>query len=258
MIEACQRAAARAPWASSLGAGPVQVSIDPNGNLATKTEGTDNWVYTWNAENQLTKVEKNGSEVARVAYDPKGRRVERTSAGAATQFTYAAMAIVRTIRGTTTTSYIHGLRIDEPLAKEDIGVLSEFHADALGSIAAVTNTAGSVGLTRGYDAWGVSQIGASEPGYAFTGREWDPEVALYHYRARYYDPTVGRFTSENRTSKVYFDRGLWPMSPVYLMYKRYLDCKKEIVELLPDGLDLDSVDDCEGHGEWHPECPTCG
>jgi RHS repeat-associated protein len=30
---------------------------------------------------------------------------------------------------------------------------------------------------------------------AFTGREWDPEIGLYYYRARYYDPGVARFLS---------------------------------------------------------------
>jgi RHS repeat-associated protein len=54
-----------------------------------------------------------------------------------------------------------------------------------------------VALTRQYDAWGNLQAGASEPGYAFTGREWDPEIGLYYYRARLYDPRVGRFNSED-------------------------------------------------------------
>jgi RHS repeat-associated protein len=48
-----------------------------------------------------------------------------------------------------------------------------------------------------YDAWGNIKAGVSEPGYAFTGRELDPETGLYYYRARYYDPRNGRFISED-------------------------------------------------------------
>jgi RHS repeat-associated protein len=33
--------------------------------------------------------------------------------------------------------------------------------------------------------------------YAYTAREWDPEINLYYYRARYYDPEIGRFISED-------------------------------------------------------------
>jgi RHS repeat-associated protein len=32
---------------------------------------------------------------------------------------------------------------------------------------------------------------------AYTAREWDPEINLYYYRARYYDPKIGRFISED-------------------------------------------------------------
>ena len=32
---------------------------------------------------------------------------------------------------------------------------------------------------------------------SFTGREWDSETGLYYYRARYYDPRIGRFISED-------------------------------------------------------------
>lgn len=32
--------------------------------------------------------------------------------------------------------------------------------------------------------------------FQYTAREFDPETSLYYYRARYYDPTSGRFLSE--------------------------------------------------------------
>jgi RHS repeat-associated protein len=181
---------------SAAGAGAIY-TYDSNGNLATKAEGTDSWTYSWNAENQLTRVEKNGAEVARFAYDPLGRRVEKAAGGIATRYTYDGDAILREVRGTSTLKYVHGRRIDEPLAVDNGTALVYFHADALGSVAKATNESGAVTLTRQFDAWGNLQAGIDDPGYAFTGREWDPETRLYFYRARYYDPEVGAFLSED-------------------------------------------------------------
>lgn len=33
--------------------------------------------------------------------------------------------------------------------------------------------------------------------FQYTGREFDTETGLYYYRARYYDPSTGRFLSED-------------------------------------------------------------
>jgi RHS repeat-associated protein len=77
------------------------------------------------------------------------------------------------------------------------GEADSIHADGLGSIVAMTDQGGSVTLTRQYDAWGNLEVGADQAGFSFTGREWDPEIGLYYYRARYYDPKVGRFISED-------------------------------------------------------------
>jgi len=42
--------------------------------------------------------------------------------------------------------------------------------------------------------------------YTFTGREWDEELELYHYRARMYDPLSGRFCSRD---PIGFDGSKW-------------------------------------------------
>ncbi len=180
------------------GGEPLKVPIDPNGNLTQKTEGTDTWGYFWNAENQLTKVEKNGIEVARFAYDPLGRRVEKVAGGVTASVTYDGESILRELHGASTFRYVHAFGIDEPLSREDAsGALTYYHADGMNTVAKRTNQAAVVVHEYRYDAWGNIEAGASEPGHTFTGREWDPETALYYYRARYYDPKAGGFVSED-------------------------------------------------------------
>jgi RHS repeat-associated protein len=181
---------------SQTGAGK-SFTYDPNGNLTTKTEGTDVWGYEWNAENQLTRVTKNSLEQAGFAYDPLGRRVEKLAGGATSSFTYDRDTALREVRGGTTLKYVHGPGIDEPLALDDGTALSYLHADGLGSIVKATSVTGAVTLTRQYDAWGNLELGANEPGYSFTGREWDPEVGLVYFRARFYDARSARFISED-------------------------------------------------------------
>ncbi len=121
VLSARQIAPESPSWVSFGVADPHKIPIDPNGNLTQKTEGSDSWTYTWNAENQLTKVEKDGAEVARFAYDPLGRRVEKVAGGVTTSYTYDESDVFREVRGTSTVKYVHGDDIDEPLAIDDGG-----------------------------------------------------------------------------------------------------------------------------------------
>jgi RHS repeat-associated protein len=177
---------------------PGSVTIDPNGNLTQKVEGSTTWTYEWNAENQLKRVLQNGNEVARYAYDPLGRRVEKVAGGVTTTWTYDGEDILREISGSSTLKYVQGLGIDEALAIEDgTGVLTHNHFDGIGSIVKTTNSAGTVIVSRHYDAFGNIQIGPTASGVAYTARYFDSETGLYHYRARYYDPQAGRFLSQD-------------------------------------------------------------
>ncbi len=100
--------------------------------------------------------------------------------------------------------WLHGQEIDEPVGFEaygadaapGAGTAHALHADRQGSVIAVTDQAtGSVAARYAYDAFGAREVlsGDGVQDYGFTGREFDAESGLYHYRARHYDPGVGRF-----------------------------------------------------------------
>jgi YD repeat-containing protein len=203
-------------------------TYDPNGNLASKTEGTDTWVYTWNAENEPTKVEKNGVEVARFAYDPKGRRVEKIAAGVTTAYAFDAEDTLREIRGTTSVKYVHGPGIDEPLSTEAAAVWMYLHADGLASVVATTDSSGSVTLTRRYevalatpDSHGVSlrtsiltKAGALTD-YTFWGTQctlsigWTDGGNKLGGRWRYDVPSATLFADDETAEKVFPAAGRW-------------------------------------------------
>lgn len=73
-----------------------------------------------------------------------------------------------------------------------------YHADALGSITAITNNSGAVVKTYAYDSFGqMTPSGTLAQPYTYTAREYDSESYLYYYRARYYDPKAGRFITKD-------------------------------------------------------------
>jgi RHS repeat-associated protein len=95
--------------------------------------------------------------------------------------------------------YIYGPAVDEPIglieAAGSYAGTYYYHFDALGSVTALTNSSGNTVEVYDYDVYGrVGATDASHPNrFMFTGREYDKETGLYYYRARYYNPQIGRF-----------------------------------------------------------------
>src|SRR5271156_4793980 len=79
------------------------------------------------------------------------------------------------------------------------GATSFYNPDALGSVTSLSNSAGSIANTYTYDSFGklTASTGSLVNPFRYTARESDTETGLYYYRARYYDPTTGKFLSED-------------------------------------------------------------
>jgi RHS repeat-associated protein len=79
-----------------------------------------------------------------------------------------------------------------------------FGLDNVGSRRVVWNADGSLKVKFNYSAWGecsrVGGVAADEWLACFTGKEYDA-TGLVYFNARYYDPTMGRFLTEDPSRK---------------------------------------------------------
>jgi len=177
-------------------------TYDANGNLASKTEGGVTTTYDWDAENRLVAVRQGPNTLAIFTYDGRGRRSIKLAGAINVTYIWDGDQVIQERSPyTVNRRYIDGTAIDQHLAMVDGppgSIVSYFVSDHLGSIVRTTNSSGGAILTREFDPWGNLLQGATTSGYAFTGREWDAEINLYYYRARYYSPSVGRFASQDR------------------------------------------------------------
>lgn len=177
-------------------------TYDNNGNTQTKTDENGVTTYNWDYENRLTNVVLPG-EAGSVSfkYDPFGRRIQKSSASGVTNYAYDGANAVGEYdsAGTLVARYTQDSGVDEPLALQHGTTMGYYHADGLGSITSLTDGTGSALAAYTYDAFGKPLVGGGDvPNpYRYTAREWDSETGLYYYRARYYDPRVGRFISED-------------------------------------------------------------
>ena len=67
------------------------------------------------------------------------------------------------------------------------------HEDERGSQFALTDGSGNVIYGALYDEYGNPQGGVTGPPFGYTGQVWLPSLGLYYYRARFYNPALGRF-----------------------------------------------------------------
>lgn len=94
------------------------------------------------------------------------------------------------------------------LVSQQRGTSVSFHlADSQGSTRKLTNLVGAATDTYDYDAFGnlTGRTGTTINSYLFTGQQQDANTGFYYLRARYYNPTVGRFITTDPSAGTIFD-----------------------------------------------------
>ncbi|MBW2738080.1 MAG: RHS repeat-associated core domain-containing protein, partial [Deltaproteobacteria bacterium] len=172
--------------------GNAAYAYDENGNLISDGEST----YEYDYENRLISASNLSHAGISYEYDPFGRRIEKNVDGAITKYIYDGDQVICETDGSgiITAKYVYGAGIDEVVTMQRSGNTYFYHYDGLGNVTNITNDTGSVVESYSYDAYGSSSDTSSVGNpYLFNGRRFDAETGLYNYRARYYDPEIGRF-----------------------------------------------------------------
>ena len=180
--------------------GGATFTSDARGNLTS--DGTAR-AFCYDYENHLTAVAgvsdtACSAPTVSMSYDPLGRLRTTTASSTTTTYLYDGDRLVAEYNGSTLLRrYVHGAGVDTPIVwYEGSGLTTRnwLHGNEQGSIIATSN--GSAAATvYSYGAYGEpdSTNGWSGSRFRYTGQIMLPEAHLYHYKARVYDPGLGRF-----------------------------------------------------------------
>ncbi|HLA11235.1 MAG TPA: Ig-like domain-containing protein [Pyrinomonadaceae bacterium] len=181
-----------------------QLNYDGNGNVISKTDASGSAHYVWDFENRLVQATNSSGHTVVYKYDALGRRFERSSASGATRFLHDGLDVIKDLNSDRTVqNYLNGPGIDNKLRQRGSGDSFYYLRDHLGNTRMLTDNKGRVVERLSYDSFGNilqssgGSVGSVNTRYDFTGRERDPLTGLIYYRARWYDPHLGRFISED-------------------------------------------------------------
>ncbi|KYK36550.1 MAG: hypothetical protein HXS46_19460 [Theionarchaea archaeon] len=191
------------PYDRLATAGEWEFTYDTDGNTLSKTNSTDEWLYQYDATNRLVQVQHNGQLLGTYTYGGNGYRIKKTEWNPDSQqyetiiYLYSRGNVYYEKNTTTGLDAIYIFGPTGRITKEVGEETMYYHTDHLGSTRLITNTAGSPISAVGYHPFGESKVTGENERYLFTGQEMD-STGLYYYKARYYDPEIGRFLSRDK------------------------------------------------------------
>jgi RHS repeat-associated protein len=173
----------------------VAYAWDANGNLLSDGSRT----FTYDHANRLSSITQ-GSDVYSFSYNGLGDRLQQTVNGVASDYTLDLVIGLIQVLSDGEEAFLYGV---SRVAQQGFGDRQYFLGDALNSTRQLVDDAGQPGLGNAYEPFGdlLSVAGEFETSYGFAG-EWTDDTGLIHLRARYYQPTDGRFVHPDPSAGV--------------------------------------------------------
>jgi len=140
------------------------------------------------------------------AYDGAGNRRAKTVGGVNTRYVLSILGMSQVLMETNSSNAVQNYYVYGPTGllyrvKADNTTYSYYHYDYRGSTTAITNQAQTVTHSYSYDPFGkvLAKTEADANPFQYVGKygvQYESPTLTF-IRARYYDPTIGRFLSED-------------------------------------------------------------
>ena len=175
---------------------------DAQGNTLGDGENT----YLYDCLNRIAEVQTKAGDIQKNHYDAEGLRSQMEENGKLVSFVYADREVIT--EEDEAGAHIRYIRGHELLASDSERARTYYHyaCDEMGSITDITDTNGTVLNHYAYDAFGNRTVEEEtvENRFGFAGEMLDAVTGQYYLRARFYNPVIARFLSED----TYYGDGL--------------------------------------------------
>ena len=182
-----------------------EYAYDANGNQITKTAESKTEINTYDGLNQLIGF-TDGETTASYKYNADGLRTSKTVDGKTINHIWdGSKQIIVDMDDSDWYSaevYVRGTNLLAKFSKQSGNVKTDYQyytQNAHGDVVNLTDSTGAITKSYKYDAFGVEQNidDADTNAFRYCGEYFDAETGTIYLRARYYNPTIGRFISRD-------------------------------------------------------------
>ena len=194
------------------GSSSINYGYDSNGSLTSQSGGGSSRIQSWDVRGRLKGATVDGVTTS-YEYTPDGIRSSITEGSSTTDYIIDGMTpsgyaqVVEELdSGLSVVRYTYGSSLD-PISEYRGGNDAAYLGDGHSGVRQAVGASGVILLVQRFDAVGqtVAKAGVLQTAIGYRGERFDATLGQYYLRARFYDPTNGRFTGMDPFAGTYSD-----------------------------------------------------